>query len=272
MNEQEIIAQALAKGETVCPQGVSPATWEMSKGMYYAQQQSQIAAAQSQMNGVQVANVPATVGTGSVPAPATLGGSLGSLDLDDVAPSGLTGVNGYLKVSSGTTKIGDEQINNEVLKVKIDMSMVAKKFSIKSNGNPPVYVSSYDGKTCTDGTSWVEGQQKVQRIQPDAKPYISYDIPMQLLEPAFALTVVNGVPTQKIIMDKGSIIGHTTPTTGRKNFESLLRELLSAGKIPSKEIVYVDVKRQDIDKNGRKWAIVSFELMNPEEAAKYTIV
>lgn len=271
MNEQEIIAQALARGETVCPQGVSPAMWEMSKGMFYAQQQSQIAAAQSQMNGVQVANVPATVGTGSVPAPATLGGNLGSLDLDDVAPSGLTGVNGYLKMSDGATKIGDKQISNEVLKVRIDMSMVAKKFSIKSNGNPPVYVSSYDGKTCTDGTSWVEGQQKVQRIQPDAKPYISYDIPMELLEPAFALTVINGVPTQEIIMEKGNIIGHTTPTTGRRNFEGLLRDLLSQGKVPSKEIVYANVTRQDINKNGRKWAIANFEMMGPEEAAKYAI-
>lgn len=251
------ISEALARGETNCPEGVPAAKWEMTKAMYLSQVQSQAQAAQVAQAAPQ-ASVPAT--TMMTSAPAAYAPSK-SFDIDEVSQSGLGGVDGYIKLSYGQTCIGDKQVSNPSFQVKIKLSEVIKKLSIRLN-NPVKYYSTYDGIKSIDGTPWMQVIQEVQRVDPSARPYTSYEIPMTLLEPLVHMTLANGAPITETIIESGKVLGYTTAVTARKPFEDILLELTRRGLKPSECEVTLKVTREDKIKNTQKWAILTYELMD----------
>lgn len=261
------ISDALARGETSCPEGVPSAKWEMAKAMYASTINSQIQAAQAaQMNQsstpapsnipVVSSPVPATITTGS-PAAYT---APKSFDIDEVSQSGLGGVDGYIKLSYGQINVGDKTINNPSFKARIKLSDVIKKLSIRTN-NPVKYYSTYDGYNSTEGTPWIQVLQEVQRIDPKARPYTSYEIPMILEENLVKIDFVNGQPVTETILEKGNVVGYTTAVTARKPFEDVLNEIIRKGMRPSECEVVVKVIREDKVKSTQKWAILSYEVL-----------
>lgn len=274
VNINDVISQALANGETNCPEGVNPAQWEMAKAVYFNQigmsaQAASVAAPQAApVASVPVASVPATLGNATAPAAYTPQSS--AFDLDAPTSSGLSGVEGYLKCKHSQTIVDDKIVTNNSFIAEIVMANVTKKLSIRggSAGNIK-YFSTTDGVTANDGTPWMTAIQNIQRIQADARPYTSYDIPLKLCEDLVNVSVVNGQAATSVVAPAGTVLGHTTAITGRAGFESLINDLKRDGKVPSNEIVYVRVVRQDRNKGSFAWATFNFELLDENEAATY---
>ena len=268
MNEiDRKISEALARGETACPEGVPAAKWEMSKAMYLSSLQSHAQAAaqaaQAPTPSTAVAPVPAANMMTSAPASYS---APKSFDIDEVSQTGLSSVDGYIKLSAGQTCIGDDPISNPSFKVKITLSEVIKKLSIRIN-QPVKYYSTYDGINSTEGTPWMQVIQEVQRVDASARHYTSYEIPMLLCEPLVHMTLVNGAPVTNTVMEAGKVLGYTTSVTARKPFEEVLLELTRRGLKPSECEVTLNVKREDKFKNSQKWAILTYEILDVKNTA-----
>lgn len=266
----QVIAQALANGATECPEGVPAPQWEMAKAVYFSQINSQAQAASVAPASVP-ATVPSTLGGQNMPAAYTPQSS--AFDLDSPTSSGLSGVSGYLKCKHKQTIVDDKVVNNDTFVAKIVMADVTKKLSIRggSAGNIK-YASTTDGITSNDGTPWMQAIQNIQRIQPDARPYQSYDIPMTVCEDLIQVTLNGNTPVSVPVAPKGTVLGHTTSITGKAGFEKLLNDLKREGKKPSEETVYVRITRKDQSKASFAWAIYEFELLSDEQAAPYMAV
>lgn len=266
MNEiDKKISEALSRGETACPEGVPAAKWEMSKALYLSSIQSAASQAVSSATtsaptstGMVPTQVPATLGNSNVPS--AYSANPQSFDIDSVSSGGLGNVDGYIKLAFGQTSIGDKTINNPSFKAKIVIKDVIKKLSIRTN-QPVKYYSTYDGIVSSEGTSWMQVIQEVQKIAPEARPYTSYEIPMILEEPLVQMSYVNNQPTTEIIMETGRVIGHTTPVTGRKPFEDVLQEIIRKGMKPSDCEVVVNISREDRNKNSQRWAVLKFDIV-----------
>ena len=169
VNINDVISQALANGETNCPEGVNPAQWEMAKAVYFNQigmsaQAASVAAPQAvPAASVPVASVPATLGNAAAPAAYTPQSS--AFDLDTPTSSGLSGVEGYLKCKHSQTIVDDKIVTNNSFIAEIVMANVTKKLSIRggSAGNIK-YFSTTDGVTANDGTPWMTAIQNLSLI------------------------------------------------------------------------------------------------------------
>lgn len=268
----QVIAQALANGETNCPEGVNPAQWEMAKAVYFSQinQQAQAAQASTAPAAAPTSTAVATLGNSTAPTAYTPQGS--AFDLDTPSSAGLSGVEGYLKCKHNQTIVDDTVVTNQEFVAEIDMSQVVKKLSIRGGtaGNIK-YASTTDGVTSNTGISWMQAMQEIQKIQADARPYTSYDIPLVLKEDLVSVSFQNGAPVTNIVAAKGTVLGHTTAITGKAGFETLINDLKRAGKVPSQETVIVKAIRQDRQKGSFSWATFDFVLLSDEEAAKYLV-
>ncbi len=263
----QVIAQALANGATECPEGVPAAQWEMAKAVYFSQINSQ-AQASTVAPAAVPATVPATLGAQNMPAAYTPQST--AFDIDSPSSAGLAGVSGYLKCKHKQTIVDDKVVNNDSFVAKIVIADVTKKLSIRGGtaGNIK-YASTVDGITANDGTPWMQAIQNIQRIQPDARPYQSYDIPMMVCENLIQVTLNGNTPVTVPVAPKGTVLGHTTSITGKAGFEKLINDLKREGKKPSEETVFVRVTRKDQVKSSFSWAVYEFDLLSDAEAAPY---
>lgn len=266
----QIIGQALANGATECPEGVPAAQWEMAKAVFMSQVASQAQAADIMPTNNVPATVPSTLGSQTMPAAYTPQSS--AFDIDSPTSAGLSGVNGYLKCKHKQTIVDDKVVNNDSFVARIVIAEVTKKLSIRGGAAGNIkYASTSDGITANDGTPWMQAIQNIQRIQPDARPYQSYDIPMTICEDLIQVTLQGNTPVTVAVASKGTVLGHTTSITGKAGFEKLLNDLKREGKKPSDETVYVRVVRKDQSKATFAWATYDFELLSDTEAAPYLL-
>lgn len=266
----QTIAQALANGATECPEGVPAAQWEMAKAVFMSQIASQAQAADIVPASNVPAPVPATLGNQSMPTAYTPQSS--AFDIDSPSSAGLSGVEGYLKCKHKQTIVDDKVVNNDSFVAKIVIAEVVKKLAIRGGTSGNIkYASTADGITANDGTPWMQAMQNIQRIQPDARPYQSYDIPMTICEDLVQVTLNGNTPVTVPVATKGTVLGHTTSITGKAGFENLLNDLKRQGKKPSDETVYARVIRKDNVKASFSWAVYEFELLSDAEAAPYLL-
>jgi hypothetical protein len=244
-----IIQQAIQNGETSCPAGVNPIDWEMAKAQHAA---SQITGGTS------------LVETNNYTPPTTYQTSFSS-NLDDVEP-GFLDVDAYFKLANGQTKVVVKKeekavMHNEPFLAEINMSEINKKRTVKSSGvgGNVKYASTFDGLTSIDGRNW----QTVLDEFGGSTPYVCYDISITLLQDIEGIEIdpATKAPKSVVILPKGTRIGHTTPTTGRNNFESLIKDIKQKFGTANQGIYTVKVYREDKHKEGgMKWAVLKFEL------------
>lgn len=172
--------------------------------------------------------------------------------MEDLTSASMT-ADVYLKVKYQQTFIGQDVVNAPEVYVAIDLSKVILKLSIKG-GNPVVYASTVNGRTATNGGSWLEAVADIQKMDPKAKPYPSADIPMSVAAPVKDFA-------GKTVAEVGTILGHSLSTTNWKNWKNFYDSL------PVKEgIVFAKVTREDVNKNKQLWAVLKFEYVSPEIA------
>lgn len=262
MDVNQIIADALTRGETTCPSGIPAPMWEMAKAQYNA---SQVASNNAQTS------VPTVVSPSSLPTTMSHQGTVPAAfnpSLDHIDPVGMA-VDAYFKADFGTTSItADKETKafaNKVVNVVIDMEEVARKMSIKG-GVPVQYNSSFDGMMSVDGKPWLTVLEEFKVIDSKATPYVSYDVPMTLLEDLVAYETDPTAPGQVktvVVAEKGTKIGHTTPTTGRINFQNFIKEIQKIAGSAASGLYQVKVSREDRTKDKFKWAVLKFELVGP---------
>jgi hypothetical protein len=171
------------------------------------------------------------------------------MTLADLNTGGLT-VDHFLKVNQfGLTFDKDETLHQEIL-VDIDLSRVVVCETIKFGKNPVNYLKTYDGVVCASGGSWAAAVQRAQAIEPGARPYKSVEIPM---------TNVSEIKLKDKVIPAGAKIGHSTSTTNKAHFQSLLDDVAKAG-LTLTSTVRVKIGRESKEKNGNKWGLVTFKL------------
>lgn len=174
--------------------------------------------------------------------------------MEDLTSASMT-ADVYLKVKYQQTFINQDVVNAPEIFVAIDLGKVIPKLSIKG-GNPVQYASTVDGRTSTNGGSWMEAIADIQKLDPKAKPYPSADIPMIVASP------IRNFQGQ-VVAEIGTILGHSLSTTNWKNWKSFYDSL------DTKEgTVWAKVTREDINKNKQTWAVLKFEKVSQEKAAE----
>lgn len=192
------------------------------------------------------------------PMPVALTPSNGNVfSMDDLMSSSMS-VDKYLKVKYQQTFIGDDAVNGD-LYVVIVKSEVVPKLSIKA-GNPVQYRSTIDGKTCTEGGSWLEAVSNMQKISKDARPYNCVDIPMHVAKDVMSFT-------GNVIAQVGDVLGHTTSTTNWRNWKDFYQSTPR-----EQDKVFAKISRVDMKKNNNQWGLVKFEYIDDAEAAKLGLV
>lgn len=261
MEINEIIANALASGQTQCPEGVPAPMWEMMKAQFTASQVAQ----------TQQAMVPSSASVGNVPTTMAQQNNIPTAfnnDLDHIDPIGMA-VDAYFKVDNGSTSITIDKetkvIANKEINVVMDMTEVSRKMSIKG-GMPVQYSSTSDGMMSVDGKPWLNVLEEFKHIDSKAQPYVSYDVPVTLLDDLVAYEANPTNPTQvvtKVVAPKGTRVGHTTPTTGRMNFQTYLKDIQKIAGTATTGLYHVKISREDRNKDKFKWAVLKFELVGP---------
>jgi hypothetical protein len=209
-----------------------------------------------------VATPAAATGSNVVPlnagstAVATPGVKAKNYSLDDIS-TGSMNVDEYLKVKEFGLLIGNSTKLIQSITVEIDMTEVAVCEVCKA-GNPAQYVKTFNGVDCTTGGTWPAAVERMQRIDPKARPYKSADIPMTLVDNAVAVD-------NSVILEAGKRIGHSLSTTNRGNFQTLLKEIADAGQ--TNGVVQVKITAEPkSNKNGNTWGVLAFQLL--EEAGE----
>lgn len=178
--------------------------------------------------------------------PAVASGTPRPFSLDDMRNGGMA-VDAWIKVKDVGLQLNDKIVDE--LRVIIDTNQIQVSQSIKA-GNPAVYKKTYDGVSCATGGTWDAALAEIRRIDDKARPYMSADIPMTLIED------FPGKPP----LEAGKKIGHTTSTTNRQAFQDFLNQLDKAG-LRGQE-VEVKLGYQKMTKPGvQPWGIITFELI-----------
>lgn len=261
--------EKMAKFQVIMAQGGQPspedsADFELYKAMINSQAIAGAAVQPQAQSMAQVltpvsAPVPvATVPVASVPAatmPTALTPTNGSaFSMDDLMSQSLV-ADSFLKVKYQQTFINQSVVNAPEIYVAIDMNAVTPKMSIKG-GQPVKYASTVDGQTCTTGGSWMEAVADIQKLDPKARPYNCVDLPMTVVKDILAYD-------GSVVAPKGTVLGHTTATTNWKGYVEFYRSL------PDKSaVVFVKITRKDISKNSQNWALLDFEYIPDEDAAR----
>lgn len=201
-----------------------------------------VAAAPTTLPAVQAeAQVPAT------PAPGR------NFTMDDLA-SGTMNVDKWLKVKEHGLEIDGKLITAKV-PVVIDMPTVGLSRSVKF-GNPARYLKTYNGVTCTDGSSWAQAQEIARKAEADPKkhrPYPTADITMITLEEVKAVDGSTVVPA-------GTRLGYTTSTTGFAYFKTLYDEVKKLGLLEAEIVALIGSEART--NPGHRWGVVTFEFVS----------
>ena len=200
------------------------------------------------------ASLPAAAGAAAgVPATTAPRQNFG---LDDMRNGGMS-VDAWIKVKDVGLQLNDKIVDE--LTVIIPTSEIAVSQAIKA-GNPAVYKKTYDGVSCATGGTWEAALAEIKRIDEKARPYMSADIPMILVED---FKDNKG----KVLLEGGKRLGHTTSTTNRQAFQDFINQLDKAGL--RGQDVEVKLGYQKMTKPGvNPWGIITFELVGPAEAGE----
>lgn len=172
------------------------------------------------------------------------------VSLDDLT-TGSMAVDDWLKVKEFGLFTGSKDTIFKEVKVAINMSEVLPTEVIKA-GNPANYFHTVDRVTCREGGTWAEAIAKARQIDPMARPYLSADIPMTVLE-----DVKVG---DEVIVEAGTVLGHSTSTTNRQNLAAFLKEVKEKGL--DEETVEVKITAQKrVNQKGNVWGVLQFELL-----------
>lgn len=213
---------------------------------------------------VPVASVPAVATTltpttpvaASFDSPVPSNGS--AFTMEDAMKSAMA-VDHYLKPKYGQMFIDNEVVNNDPIFVSIDLDSIVVKSSIKA-GNPVKYYSTLNGRDCIQGGSWADVVADVQKIDPKARPYFCVDLAMKVAKPICAFD-------NRIVVDTGCYLGHTTATTNWKDWSRFYQALPThTGS------VFVKLTRQDVKKDSNQWGLLNFEYVTNEQAQQLGLV
>ena len=157
----------------------------------------------------------------------------------------------YLKVNEDGLKIGKNRQYLEGFKGKILMQEdvgFQVKYTIRF-GNPAQYFSSYDGTTCDKGGSWGDALQKAKLADPNAEPYPSVDVVIELLE---------DVKLKDEVLPAGSKVGFNASKTNFSEWQDFFGEVYKAGLVDQE--VEVNIGFRAIEHGGNTWGVVTFAL------------
>lgn len=199
------------------------------------------------------ATLPATAEGGSAGVPATVGPRQ-NFGLDDMRNGGMA-VDAWIKVKDVGLQLNDKIVDS--LKVIIDTSAIQVAQAIKA-GNPAKYRKTYDGVSCATGGTWENALAEIRRIDAGARPYMSADIPMTLVED---FKDSKG----KVLLEAGKRIGHTTSTTNRQAFQEFVNQLDKAN-LRGQEVEVI-LGYEKMTKTGvNPWGIITFELVGTADS------
>lgn len=165
------------------------------------------------------------------------------------------GVN-WLKVDVHGLMIGkDKKLFDNIL---VDLDTTEEKgFMVKHTfrfGNPPTYLSTYDGIACDKGGSWGAAVAKARMVDPEIQPFHAADIRMTLAE---GVTLKDG----KTKLDLGVVLGHTTSKTNFYEWSNFYEELAKADLVGQTVKVKLGWKEMSSPNVAKPWAAVTFELV-----------
>jgi hypothetical protein len=214
-----------------------------------------IAAAQAAAANSVPQQMPAVVGSTAVGAVASPGAPLG---LDDMLGNGVS-VDHWLKLTADGIKIGDKTKPLDTLEVFLNMAEIAYIYQVKYTLNgQSVYHKTYDRATDAQGGPWIATIQQAKTIDPKSYEYRSAEIPFVLA------AGVESKTKGELAAKAGERLGLTLSTTGWKNFEEFVRNLVRA-KIDTKTgVLKLTLGYQTKQKAGvNDWGIPTF--LNVEE-------
>jgi hypothetical protein len=180
------------------------------------------------------------------------------LTMADMAGASIN-VDVWLKVNEMGMRVGDDLTPHDSMVVAIDMTEgkgFVPKLAIKYGNNPVTYKNSYDGVTCQGGGTWVDALEAAKRVNSNARPYRSVDLPMVLLDPL--------TKKDKSLIAAGTILGHSTSTTNWVHWESFYKECLEKGLM--NKTVKVKLVHEARSKNSTNWGLIKFELIGEHAA------
>lgn len=161
----------------------------------------------------------------------------------------------WLKVDVHGLTIGkDKKLFDNIL---VDLDTTEEKgFMVKHTfrfGNPPTYLSTYDGIACDKGGSWGAAVAKARMVDPEIQPFHAADIRITLSE---EVTMKDG----KTKLTLGSVLGHTTSKTNFYEWSNFYEELAKADLIGQTVKVKLGWKEMTSPNVAKPWAVVTFEL------------
>ena len=254
----EVVKQMIRTGMKECPMGVvEPAVWEQAKAALSAEAAQPVVAPQA------VVAQP-VVATQAVVAQATTTELARSyapkngecFTLDDLLTSGGMAVDKLLKIKNGHPFIGDSEIAETPFKVDIDFAETKVKSTIRAcaPGGKPLYYHTIDNRVEQfSGRPFADCVMECKRIDPTAEPYMSVDIVMTLAED---VKNIKG----EVVAQAGTLVGHTTSCTNRKNYVEYVKscQLAGADIAADKVSTIISFERRD-NKAGNIWSVLKFE-------------
>lgn len=173
-----------------------------------------------------------------------------ALTFEDMAAGSIT-VDQWIGVKEFGLLFGSEKkLVTAPVTVEIDLNAVAYQQSIKF-GNPAQYLKSYDASVCASGGSWEAAISRAQRVDPNARPYPSADVPMRTTHDVKA---ADG----STVAEKGAVLGNSLSTTNWTNWKTLMAAAKAAGKSGVARVVLTAEKRTN--KNNNVWGVIVFTL------------
>lgn len=171
------------------------------------------------------------------------------LTFEDMAAGSIT-VDQWIGVKEFGLLFGAEKkLVTEAVMVEIDLNAVAYQHSIKF-GNPASYLKTYDGAVCASGGSWEAAIARAQRVDPNARPYPSADVPMRVLH-----DVKSG---NAVVAEKGQVLGNSLSTTNWTNWKTFMAACKAAGLTGTVKVALTAEKRTN--KNNNVWGVIVFTL------------
>lgn len=171
----------------------------------------------------------------------------------DSLSQGSMNVDSWLKVNEFGLTVDNKDDLIDSVKVVIDFAEVSPFEGVRF-GNPPTYLKTYDGQTCSTGGTWTEALQKAQSMDSKCRPYKGADVPMTLLEDA------KEAKEGKVIAEAGVRLGHSTSITNRAAFSDFYEEAKKQGLENGAVEVEITQKKMT-NSNGQKWGILIFKLL-----------
>lgn len=172
--------------------------------------------------------------------------------MDDAANSAgiSSSVDKWLQVSAEGLKIKGEKGLCDDIEVEIDLTE-DRGFFMKQSikwGNPVQYASTYDWSTSDKGGSWADQLVAVQRIAPNAQPFLSADI---------IFTLTKDVKLKENTIPKGTKLGHSLSMSNWGNWAEFYRQCKEAGK--TGQTVTAKLSAEEVNgSNGYTWGVIDF--------------